>query len=143
MEKLILIFGLFFSLGGCTEVYARDNSYIETLVIAEAVKQGLDPQLALAIAKTESSLNPNAIGSKGEIGVFQIMPFNAPHIALFDPKENIRVGILLLRRNKIQCADMGQYWVVCFNNGVNRRPKYPYLHPYYKRVIASLRGIHG
>jgi len=108
---------------------------------AEALRQGVDPKIALSVAKVESGLNPTAIGRKGEIGLYQIMPFNgakyAPNISVFDIKTNIRIGIYLISRAKYQCSDMGQYYIICYNQGPHRRPKYPHLHPYYKRIVAN------
>lgn len=43
------------------------------IVINEAIKNGIDPLIALALAKAESSLNPNAIGDNGHsVGLFQL-----------------------------------------------------------------------
>lgn len=112
---------------------------IEVLIAKEAIRQHVSVDLALAIAKIESNFNPTAVGGKGEIGLFQIMPYNAPKAALFNPKVNITIGIGLLKKMSIKCADMGDYWVVCYNNGSNRRPRFPYLHPYWKKLVVALR----
>lgn len=43
------------------------------IVINEAIKNGIDPLIALALAKAESGLNPNAIGDNGHsVGLFQL-----------------------------------------------------------------------
>lgn len=102
----------------------------------EAVRQGVDPNIAVAVAKVESGLDPQALGIYGEIGLFQIMPYYGRN--LWNPKTNIRTGIFLLKRMKQQCADMHDAWVVCYNNGMHRRPRYPQLHPYYKRVMEAM-----
>lgn len=112
-------------------------------IAAEAVKQGVNPQLAIAIAITESGLNPYAKGSKGEIGLFQIMPYHYATHQLYDINTNIRIGILLLKRFQQQCSDMGNYWVICYNQGPKRRPRYPHLHPYYKQVSRHLEVANG
>ncbi len=44
------------------------------LVRATAAKQGLDPCLLIAIMKTESGCNKNAVGGSGECGLMQVMP---------------------------------------------------------------------
>jgi len=112
---------------------------VTELITQEALKQGLDPKVAVAIATIESSLNPNAVGPKGEIGLFQIRPkFSpVPRIALFNPKTNIKVGIKKIIEVRDRCfAQANLTYVICFNNGF-RKPNYPLLHPYYKRFIFA------
>ena len=111
---------------------------IEIMIVKEAIKQGISVDLALAVARVESNFNPKAKGTKGEIGLYQIMPYHTK-LNLWDVKTNIKFGIYLLKQFSIKCADMGNYWVICFNNGVNRRPKYPNLHPYYQRILWALK----
>jgi len=116
---------------------------ISSLIVQEATRQGLDPQVALSIAMIESSMNPNAVGPIGEIGLFQIRPefSKLPRIALFDVKTNVREGIAILIRYKKLCPMQDKFtYVICFNNGL-RHPKYPLLHPYYKRFSKALAEL--
>lgn len=112
-------------------------STIEDIIRTEALKQGLDPAIAISIAKIESSLNPNAIGPKKEVGLFQILPKYSPvnTTLLLNPKINARIGVMKLLEAQKRCALQDNLtWTICFNNGW-RKPKYPELHPYYKRFI--------
>lgn len=73
-------------------------SAITTLIASTAEQYGVDPQLALEVAIEESSLNPNASGSSGEIGLFQLMPATAAALGV-DPTNmaaNIQGGCMLL-----------------------------------------------
>lgn len=127
---------------GLLSIGLRANAQsIEQKILMQAHKEGINPKLALAIAKTESNLNPKARGSKGEIGLFQIMPKTYPGVYLVDTDKNIKYGVKLLAKYKKQCKDMGDAWFVCYNNGPNRRPRYPYWHPYYKRVMFAMRSL--
>ena len=54
--------------------------------------------LALAVAQKESSLNQGAVGSKGEIGLFQLMPATAASLGV-DPRDtaqNVQGGVSYL-----------------------------------------------
>ena len=116
---------------------------ITSIITQEARKQGLEPRVALAIATIESSLNPNVVGPKGEIGLFQIRPqfTKVPITALFNPRINARVGIQKLLETKDRCAlQENLTYVICFNNGW-RKPVYPYLHPYYKRFMLAWSSL--
>lgn len=105
----------------------------------EAARQGVDPQIAIAIAKVESGFNQKVIGRNGEIGIFQIMPYHRDARLLHDTGYNIRTGIEILAEYSKRCADLGDAWFVCYNNGVRRRPVFPFLHPYYKKVKGAMQ----
>lgn len=113
---------------------------LESLIVTEALKQGLDPSVALAIADIESNMNPKAVGPKGEIGLMQILPRYAgvPRIALFDPKINARIGVMKLIEVRDGCpVEKDLTYVICYNQGMNKIPAHPYQHPYYKRFMRA------
>ena len=63
-----------------------------------ATQYGVPPELAVIVATAESGLDPNAIGSSGEIGLFQIMPSTAVGLGI-DPNnidQNITGGVSYL-----------------------------------------------
>jgi len=73
---------------------------IITQIEATAGRHGVDPALALAVAQAESSFNPAARGSAGEIGLYQLMPATAGDMGVNDPwniPQNIEGGIRYLR----------------------------------------------
>ncbi len=69
----------------------------------EAIKIGVDPRLAVALAFQESSLRHGKTGEAGEIGIMQVRPTTAKMIG-FDPKElnnpdrNIQIGLTYLKQ---------------------------------------------
>ncbi len=100
-------------------------------VYAEANRQGLDPDLVLAVMHVESYFDPYAISRVGAQGLMQVMPFwrrelgreqdNLTHI-----ETNIRYGTTILahylERSKGDLVDaLGRY------NGSRGRLKYPEL----------------
>ncbi len=125
--------------GARAECDDDSDENIEIAVAREAIRQHYSVDIALAVARVESGMKQSARGSKGEIGVFQIMPYNSNGMNIRDARYNIKRGIELLRQSEAQCADMGKYYVICYNQGGNRRPKFPQLHPYYLHVTQAMR----
>lgn len=73
---------------------------IARLVVELASDYEISPSLALAIAITESALNPRAVSPKNAMGVMQLIPGTAARFNVrdvFDPAENIRGGLAYLR----------------------------------------------
>lgn len=79
---------------------------IQNMILAAAIQKGVPPALALAVAQTESSFNPNAVSgtnSNGtqDYGVFQINSANFSSLGLtpisaLDPTTNIDAGVSML-----------------------------------------------
>ena len=71
---------------------------------AEATRRGVDPYLLASIIRQESGFEPTVVSNAGAVGLMQIMPHEAAHIAsaagleeitrerLFDPQQNIAMG---------------------------------------------------
>lgn len=71
------------------------------LITAEAQRQGLDPSIAIEVARAESGLNPNiSDSSAGAIGLFQLEPATAAQLGVdpHDVAQNIRGGVTYLRQ---------------------------------------------
>ena len=74
------------------------GSTVVDLINQYASQLGVPSGLAVAVAQRESSLNQGAVGSKGELGVFQLMPSTAAGLGV-DPgdlNQNVRGGVSLL-----------------------------------------------
>lgn len=68
-------------------------------IITQANEQGVDPQLALAVAKVESGFSQAAKSNKGAVGVMQLLPSTAKGLGV-NPKnmdDNIRGGVMYLK----------------------------------------------
>lgn len=75
----------------------------EDLVLAEAQRQGLDPNLARHVLYKETGnlSNPESAKSKaGALGVMQLMPKTAKELGVdpMNPEDNIRGGVMYLRK---------------------------------------------
>lgn len=114
---------------------------IVEMIEAEARRQHFDPKIAVAVGMVESSLNQQAIGKAGEIGVFQILPKTYPGANLFDLKTNIRLGIQHLKYWERACPTVeGISFVNCYNSGY-KKPRYPFLRPYVKKVMLAMEKL--
>lgn len=68
-------------------------------VVKAAEQEGVDPQLALAVAQVESGFSQAAKSNKGAIGVMQLMPATAKGLGVNPKKmdDNIRGGVMYLK----------------------------------------------
>lgn len=140
------------------------------LIVEYADKNNQDPYELLAIAITESNLNPKAISSKGAVGLFQVMckywykQSGYKSIAqcnkkLLNPKANVKAGVMVLstvRKKYEQCKGelayrcyfAGQRWMKY--RGKTKRQIIRYenkikerkeiLHNYYEGLIENIRS---
>lgn len=88
--------------------FKKKSGKIVKAIISESKKHDFDPVFVMAVIRTESSFNPLAKGSVGELGLMQLRPETAEWIAqkaglrwkgpktLKDPVQNIRIGVAYL-----------------------------------------------
>jgi hypothetical protein len=78
----------------------EDQIQYANIIVEEARKQGVNPQLALSVAFAESNFNPLAVSPKGAIGLMQLMPGTAKELGVDpnDPKQNVQGGIRYLKQ---------------------------------------------
>lgn len=110
-----------------------------------AVEVGIDPDLAVAIATTESSLNPKAIGGLGEIGLFQLRP-EYHDVRFGDTEHNIKIAVSYLKTIQTKWEPkIGNAWFVMYNCGPYRPPRVFIEQPkqtrYYRDVMRELGRI--
>ena len=70
------------------------------MIVDAAQRHGVDPAFAMAIARTESQFNPNALSPKKAGGLMQLMPDTAARFKvadLMDPQQNVEGGMRYLR----------------------------------------------
>jgi len=122
---------------------------IQKLLVNEAYRQGVDPALALAIAKVESNFNANALSKAGAKGVMQIMPKTAETVfgiassQLYDAKVNIHVGISFIKRLLKRYDQRLDIALSHYNGGSKVKDKYgrlsviPATKTYVNKVLAA------
>ncbi len=111
------------------------------LILKYSTIMGIDPHIALAVAKVESNFNPNIVGSIGEIGLFQVRPEYVKGFTrdeLFNPHTNIIVGINKIKEVQNACRHVGSNidYIVCYNVGVTggKRMRNPRRFSYMKKI---------
>ncbi len=120
------------------------KSFIISLIIAGAQDRGIDPNVALAIATVESGINQFAIGSKGEVGVFQLRPE-------FYLKGNetiivyVNKALDLMAEKQTACGK--DLLPTCWNVGITKGKQLGLTKalngPYNKKVRRALEKIKG
>lgn len=108
-------------------------SQIVKLIILTSIQMNVDPYLALSVAINESNLNPLAVGSKNEQGLFQLLPKSYKKLSikeLRDIKTNVKLGVKHLKQVEKECPHKD--FIICYNVGVtgSKKIKKPHLFPY-------------
>jgi len=122
------------------QVEARTTE-VERIIRDKSTQYKMNPDLMVAIARTESGLNPKAVGGLGEIGVFQLRP-EFHDVRRGDVEHNIETAIKYLAeiRRKWQPV-YGDAWFIKFNLGPNYRElNHPKLFPYYRKVMSNMNS---
>lgn len=93
-------------------------STVAEQIQALAPSYGVPANLAVAVATKESNLNQNAVGSSGEIGVFQLMPSTAASLGVnaSDLTSNIQGGLTYLSQLYKQYGDW-ETALIAYNEG--------------------------
>lgn len=124
---------------------------IAQTIISESARKKMDPFFVLAIIKTESKFNPQAIGIHGEVGLMQIKPSTAKWIAqkykipwqgekdLRNPVFNIKVGIAYMDYLRAKFNKKALTYVSAYNIGPQRAKKIkePSKQSYSAKVLDS------
>ena len=131
-------------------IAATDAIDAKTLVDNAARKYGLPPELVRAVVAVESAYRPDAVSSKGAIGLMQLMPSTAKELGA-DPKiatQNVDAGTRYLRDLLLKYDQRMFHALAAYNAGPGAVDKYhgvpPYreTHAYILKVLAQLQNPH-
>jgi len=80
---------------------------VQDLIQQYAIQYNVPPSVALAVAQRESGFNQSAVGSSGELGVFQLMPGTARDLGVNPAvlEQNVQGGITYLAQLYRQFGD--------------------------------------
>jgi len=82
------------------EMASTGNPKYDEFVAQAAARNGVDPNLIVAVMRQESGFNPRARSYKGASGLMQLMPATAARfgvVNMYDPQQNIEGGARYLR----------------------------------------------
>lgn len=102
MIRKVVVFTIMVVCLLCPQVRANQHSVsnVKESIVKHSLELGIDPALALSIAKSESGFRHEARSRGGAVGVFQLMPSTARRLGV-DPyclSGNIKGGLMYYKR---------------------------------------------
>lgn len=125
----------------CTQVQAANVSTVKAAIVKHSIEMGVDPAIALSIAKTESGFRHEARSSHGAVGVFQLMPSTARRMGLnpYSMDDNIKGGIMYYKSMYKMFGSM-ELALAAYNAGPGNVKKYRAVPPFSetRRFVAKI-----
>jgi len=126
-----------------------DKPDYSKVLSSAAREQRLDKALLQAVIAQESAFDPQAVSSKGAVGLMQLMPATAQRYGVsdrYDPEQNIRGGARYLHDLMQQFDNNLPLVLAAYNAGEdavkrygNRIPPYAETREYVPRVLGLYR----
>lgn len=111
----------------------RNPAEFEPIIDSCANEFGVDKSLVKAVIHAESGYNPNAVSSKGAVGLMQLMPATAQDLKVndkFNPTDNIRGGVRYLRFLLDTFKGDVTLALAAYNAGLGKVAKFGGVPPY-------------
>ena len=130
-----------FPMSAQAESDATSKLTIKELIVKHSMEMGLDPALALSIAKTESGFSHNKKSPGGAVGVFQLMPSTAKKLGYnpYTVQDNIKGGIAYYKM-MYKMFGSTELALAAYNAGPGNVKKYNGIPPFgeTRRFVASI-----
>ena len=114
---------------------------IKELIVKHSMEMGVDPALALSIAKKESNFSQNRKSPYGAIGVFQLMPRTAKKLGYnpYSLNENIKGGLTYYKQ-MYKMFGTTELALAAYNAGPGNVKKYNGIPPFKetKSFVATI-----
>ena len=141
MRKLLLITFTLVCMFCPMSANAADVNTVKATIVKHALEMGVDPAIALSIARTESGFRHEAKSSHGAVGVFQLMPSTARRMGLnpYLLNDNIKGGIMYYKMMYKMFGSM-ELALAAYNAGPGNVKKYNAVPPYAetKRFVNKI-----
>jgi len=115
---------------------------VHAIVTEAALRHGIDPALAHAVATVESRYRCSAVGRAGELGVMQVKPATARSVGvtgnLRDCATGIEAGMRYLKQALARHGD-GCGGISAYNMGIHRKASF--CNGYGRKVMAHISQV--
>ena len=147
MRKLLLITFTLLCMFCPTSANAADINTVKATIVKHALEMGVDPAIALSIARTESGFRHEAKSAHGAVGVFQLMPSTARRMGLnpYLLNDNIKGGIMYYKMMYKMFGSM-ELALAAYNAGPGNVKRYNAVPPYAEtrrfvnKIMADYRN---
>lgn len=123
------------------QVQAADTKTVKEIIVKHALEMGVDPAIALSIARTESGFRHEARSSHGAVGVFQLMPSTARRLGVnpYSLSDNIKGGIMYYKQMYKMFGSM-ELALAAYNAGPGNVKRYQSVPPFNetKRFVSKI-----
>lgn len=124
------------------------NSTVNEIIAAASAKYGISEDLIKAVIKTESNYNPNAVSTKGAMGLMQLMPDTAADLGVnnaFDVTENIEGGTRYLSQLLKKYGNDLDSALAAYNAGPSNVDRYKGIPPFKEtqNYVQNIKKILG
>ena len=131
VETLLVAFCLALFAPNTAQAAQSPHENTKKLIVQTAQKLGVDPDMALSIAKIESNFNTTVKSSRGAIGLFQLTPSTAKKLGVnpYIVSENIEGGLKYYQMlyKKYGSMDLA---LAAYNAGPGNVAKYNGIPPF-------------
>ena len=120
---------------------AIHEDVVKETIVKHSLEMGVDPALALSIAKKESGFKHETRSSHGAVGVFQLLPSTAKRMG-YNPYylgENIKAGLTYYKM-MYKMFGSTELALAAYNAGPGNVKKYNGIPPFSetKRFVSSI-----
>ena len=139
--KKLLLFTITLVLMSCVQAQAADVNTVKDIIVKHSIELGVDPAIALSIARTESGFRHEARSAHGAIGVYQLMPSTARRLGVnpYSLSDNIRGGIMYYKQMYKMFGSV-ELALAAYNAGPGNVKKYNSVPPFQetKRFVNKI-----
>lgn len=129
-----------------SEAEAVSKVTVKELIVKHSIEMGLDPAMALSIAKAESGFCHEKRSRYGAVGVFQLMPATAKRMG-YNPyhiNENIKAGIQYYKQ-MYKMFGTKELALAAYNAGPGNVKKYNGIPPFSetRKFVSSIMNSYN